>query len=99
MMLQTHEPTSLDDGLRRDDGAADDPQQPDRFSIDLDPVWSSLVGMHGGYLVAVAIRAAQAVVGDRPIRTVTTSFLRPGQAGPAEVEVEVVRARAFDHQR
>jgi acyl-CoA thioesterase len=64
---------------------------PNRFTVDLDPVWSSLIGMHGGYLVAVAVRAAQAEVGDRPIRTVTTSFLRPGQAGPAEVDVEVVR--------
>ncbi len=42
-------------------------------------------GVHGGYLAAVAIRAAEAVVGDRPIRTVTTIFLRPAVAGPADV--------------
>ncbi|MBK5333879.1 MAG: thioesterase family protein, partial [Ilumatobacteraceae bacterium] len=32
------------------------------------------------------------VVGDRPIRTVTTSFLRPAFAKPATVSVDVVRA-------
>jgi hypothetical protein len=48
--------------------------------------------MHGGYLTALAIKAAEAVVGDRPIRTVTTSFLRPAYAGPADVSVEVVRS-------
>jgi hypothetical protein len=62
-----------------------------RFEVHLDPVWSSLVGIHGGYLTAIAIKAAQRVAGDRPIRTVTTSFLRPGSAGTATVDVEVVR--------
>lgn len=69
-----------------------DPVRPGQFSIDLDSAWSSLIGMHGGYLVAVAIAAAQRVVGDRPIRTVTTSFLRPAFAKPATVSVDVVRA-------
>lgn len=68
-----------------------DPVQPGKFSIDLDEAWSSLIGMHGGYLVAVAIAAAQNVVGDRPIRTVTTSFLRPAFAKPSTVAVDVVR--------
>ncbi|MEY2524080.1 MAG: hypothetical protein QOJ66_2645 [Ilumatobacteraceae bacterium] len=68
-----------------------DEVQPGRFSIDLDGAWSSLVGMHGGYLVAVAIAAAGKVAGDRPIRTVTTNFLRPAFAKPATVIVDVVR--------
>ncbi len=68
-----------------------DPLRPDQFTVDLDPAWSSLVGIHGGYLVALAIKAAQEHASDRPIRTVTTNFLRPGQVGPAEVAVEVVR--------
>jgi acyl-CoA thioesterase len=59
--------------------------------VRLDPAWSSLIGMHGGYLAAVAIKAAEIVAGDRPIRTATTTFLRPGSAGPADVDVEVVR--------
>ena len=61
------------------------------FSIDLDSAWSSLMGMHGGYLAAVAISAASKVAGDRPIRTVTTSFLRPALPKPATVNVDVVR--------
>jgi hypothetical protein len=68
-----------------------DDLQPGLFSAQLDPAWSSLIGMHGGYLAALAIKAAQMVVGDRPVRTVTTSFLRPAFAGPAAVSVEMVR--------
>jgi acyl-coenzyme A thioesterase PaaI-like protein len=68
-----------------------DPAEPGRFAVNLDTAWSSLIGMHGGYLSAVAIRAAQIVAGDRPVRTVTTNFLRPAHAGPAVVVVEEVR--------
>jgi acyl-CoA thioesterase len=86
MMLQTHE-TVFD----RTTVLVPEPAEPGRFTVHLDPAWSSLIGVHGGYLAAVAIRAAQIVVGDRPIRTVTTNFLRPANAGPADVVVEVVR--------
>src|SRR3954469_4714339 len=68
-----------------------DASQANRFTAHLDRAWSSLVGIHGGYLTAIAIRAAQHVVGERPIRTVTTTFLRPGSIGNAAVDVEVVR--------
>src|SRR3954447_4044513 len=72
-----------------------DASQANRFTAHLDRAWSSLVGIHGGYLTAIAIRAAQRVVGERPIRTVTTTFLRPGSIGNASVDVEVVRRVAF----
>jgi len=62
----------------------------DRFEVQLDPSWSSLVGIHGGYLAAISIKAAHRVAG-RSIRTVTTTFLRPGSIGMATVDVEVVR--------
>jgi acyl-CoA thioesterase len=91
MMVQMHEAGSATTIFDTTTALRPVDDDPNRFTVDLDPVWSSLIGMHGGYLVAVAVRAAQAEVGDRPIRTVTTSFLRPGQAGPAEVDVEVVR--------
>lgn len=68
-----------------------DPFLPGRFAVQLDEAWSSLVGVHGGYLAAVVIRAAQMVADDRPIRTVNTVFLRPGAVGPAVVDVEEVR--------
>jgi acyl-CoA thioesterase len=61
------------------------------FEIDLDPSWASLVGIHGGYMAAVAIRAVEQVADGRTARTITTSFLRPGRPGPAEITVEPVR--------
>jgi hypothetical protein len=94
-MLQSPEPTSVTaretifDATTR---LVPDVLQPGQFSIDLDSAWSSLIGMHGGYLVAVAIAAAGKVAGDRPIRTVTTNFLRPAFAKPATVTVDIVRA-------
>jgi hypothetical protein len=87
MMLASSRVTLFDSTT----SVAPDPTQPGQFTAYLDPAWSSLVGMHGGYLASLAIKAAETVVGDRPIRTVTTSFLRPAYAGPAEVSVEVVR--------
>lgn len=69
---------------------ADDPGA---FIADLDPAWSSLVGIHGGYLAAISVRAVEAVAASTGhlVRTVATSFLRPGKPGPAEVRVEAVR--------
>lgn len=64
---------------------------PGRYGIELDPAWSSLRGIHGGYLAAIAIGAAETVDPDRTVRTVTTTFLRPAVAGPAAITVEPVR--------
>lgn len=70
-----------------------DAARPGEFSVMLDDGWSSLVGIHGGYLSALAVRGAEAVHGAaRTVRTVTTSFLRTGQPGPATVRVGTVRA-------
>jgi acyl-CoA thioesterase len=69
-----------------------------QFAVDLDPGWSSLVGIHGGYLCALAVRAAEAVAGggSRPVRTITTSFLRTGRPGPATVvAAELRRGRSM----
>lgn len=63
------------------------------FEVDLDPSWSSLIGAHGGYMVAIAVRGAERLAGadDRGVRTVTTSFLRAGKIGPARLEVREIR--------
>lgn len=67
-----------------------------RFAVRLDESWASLRGVHGGYLTALAVRAAEATVLHREVRTVTTSFLRPAAVGPAELDVDVVRSgRSF----
>ena len=65
---------------------------PTRFSASFAPTWASLRGVHGGYQAAVAVRAASAVMPGRTVRTVTATFLRPGQVGPAVLDVEVLRS-------
>lgn len=72
---------------------AANPEGASEFTVDLDPGWSSLVGIHGGYMSALTVRAAEIVAGpDRVVRTATTSFLRTGKPGPATVTVNVVRS-------
>lgn len=67
-----------------------------RFAVDLDASWSSLIGIHGGYLVAIAVRGAERMATGRGVRTATTSFLRAGQIGPARLEVgEIRRSRSL----
>lgn len=73
-----------------------DPQGPAVYDTRLDETWASLLGVHGGYVTALAVRAAQAFVPDRPVRTVSISFLRRTEVGPAEIEVEIARSgRSF----
>lgn len=64
---------------------------PGRFDLDLSEGWSSLVGVHGGHLVALAVEVVAAAGHRRPVRTVATSFLRSARPGPAEAEIRVVR--------
>src|SRR5689334_10923202 len=71
--------------------AVEPTDRPGTFAVELDAGWSSLVGVHGGYLCAVAVRGAEADAPDRIVRTVTTSFLRTADVGPATVEVREVR--------
>lgn len=69
-----------------------DADRPGDFAVELDAGWSSLVGIHGGYMTALTVRGAEAFAGrDRTVRTVTTSFLRTGQPGPATVSVRTIR--------
>lgn len=67
------------------------PDRAGEFSVELDPGWSSLVGVHGGYMCALAVRGAESVTPGRSLRTVTTSFLRVGAVGPATLTVREVR--------
>lgn len=67
------------------------PDEPGVFTVDLAERWSSLIGIHGGYMAAIAVRGAEAVAVDRGARTITTNFLRPGKPGPARLEVQEFR--------
>jgi acyl-CoA thioesterase len=70
--------------------------EPLRYAADLDESWASLRGVHGGYCTALLVRAAEATFPDRAVRTVTASFLRPAEIGPADIDIDVVRAgRSF----
>ena len=44
-----------------------DAVQPGQFDVQLDPAWASLIGVHGGYLAAVAINSPA----DRPLYACT----------------------------
>ena len=57
----------------------------------LDESWSSLRGIHGGYLAALAVRAAETHLEAREVRSITTSFLRPAAIGPARLTLTPVR--------
>lgn len=67
------------------------PGRPGEFAVELDAGWSSLVGVHGGYLCAIAVRGAEALAPGRSVRTLSTSFLRTAQVGPARLTVREVR--------
>ena len=59
--------------------------RPGEFDVDLDGGWSSLVGMHGGYMSALAVRAAESLA-PRPRRAHDLDelpALRPGGSGRA----------------
>ncbi|MBF6328469.1 thioesterase family protein [Nocardia transvalensis] len=60
-------------------------------SVDTDYVLEVSQSAHGGYLLAILLRAAlDAVPFPHPVAT-SAHFLRPGVAGPAQVRVETVR--------
>ena len=59
--------------------------------IDLDRSWQSLTGIHGGFLTAVAVRAATGHASGRALRTATTTFLRSTRPGPASLTVSTLR--------
>src|SRR5690349_22707245 len=68
-----------------------DADRPHRFLAALDESWASLRGVHGGYVTALAVRAAEATVSDRAVRTVAATFLRPTHPGPAVLDVATLR--------
>src|SRR5215210_1343277 len=64
---------------------------PGRFTAELSEDWA-IWGPNGGYLTAIALRAAGAVAAIRRPATLTTHFLRSPQFAPVELEVEVLHA-------
>lgn len=90
-------PASADRATEFDRTTAVEPTDvPGEYAAQLDELWTSPVGVHGGYMCAVAVRAAEHLVSDRQVRTMTTSFLRAGRVGAATVIVgELRRGRSI----
>ncbi len=62
------------------------------FDAELDGRWSAGGVPHGGYLLGVVGKAAAEVAAEHPhLTSVSASFLRTPEAGPARVDVEVLR--------
>lgn len=64
-------------------------QAPGVFEVDLSPTWESLVGVHGGSRVAVAVHGAECLVPGRSVRTVHSTFFRAAVPGPARLMADV----------
>lgn len=64
-----------------------------RWEAELSERWSSLVGIHGGYVTAIAARAIAEAIRDpaKPMRTLSAQFLRSLRPGRVEIDVEVER--------
>lgn len=64
-----------------------------RYACTFDGGWATAAGINGGILMATMTRALQAEIGpDRHPRSLQCQFMRPPKAGPAEVQVEVIRS-------
>lgn len=62
---------------------------PGAFEVELSPAWESLVGVHGGSRVAVAVHGAERLVPGRSVRTVHSTFFRAAVPGPAQLIADV----------
>jgi acyl-CoA thioesterase len=65
-----------------------------RYVARFAPTWASMLGIHGGYVAAVAASAIERSIDEpaRALRSLTTQFLRPPSAGEAVITVETVAA-------
>jgi acyl-CoA thioesterase len=78
--------------LQRDSGV--EPLGDGSYGVLIDRGWWIHRGPNGGYVAAFLVRALEAEVGDqeRMVRSTTIHYLRPPEAGPAQVDVVVQRA-------
>src|SRR6266508_692377 len=70
----------------------------DGFTASVDPGWTIGSRPNGGYLLALATRAALAVTGQPHPLAVSAHFVAPPSLGPADLEVHLLR-RSFGRQR
>jgi acyl-CoA thioesterase len=65
---------------------------PERWTAEVDPGWTVADRPNGGYLLALATRAALAAAGQPHPLAVSAHFLSPAGPGPAELETRRLRA-------
>src|SRR6266705_4020432 len=63
----------------------------DGFTASVDPGWTIGSRPNGGYLLALATRAALAVTGQPHPLAVSAQFVAPPSLGPADLEVHLLR--------
>jgi acyl-CoA thioesterase len=81
--------------------------EPNRYVARLAPAWTSMMGIHGGYVAAIAARAILMTIDDdRALRSLDVQFVRPAGPGEIVIGVDVVNAgrsttfaRATVHQQ
>ncbi|HEX4834285.1 MAG TPA: thioesterase family protein [Trebonia sp.] len=75
------------------DGPAGAPAAPaSSFGLEVSDRWSGLGGVNGGFMLATCVAAMGAVLPFPDPIVVSGMFLRPGNAGPAVVTAERIRA-------
>lgn len=65
---------------------------PGRYATELTPYWSAYGNPNGGYMAAIAARAALAETGRAHPISVSTTFLKAARPGPAELDVTAISA-------
>ncbi len=88
-MTATDEPTALH---VFDADTAVDPQDDGAFAAELSDRWDRLGGGPlGGYSLAVALRALEALAGFPDLLSASACFLRPAEHGAASIDTEQIR--------
>jgi acyl-CoA thioesterase len=64
----------------------------DGYTVTIDPAWTIGSRPNGGYLLALATRAALAVSGQPHPLAVSAHFVTPPSPGPADLEVRLLRS-------
>jgi acyl-CoA thioesterase len=68
-----------------------EPTESGAFTGEIQPGWDIMGNTDGGYLLAIAARAAAEAAGRPDPVSVTAHYLRPGTPGPVSIDTEVVK--------
>lgn len=63
----------------------------DRYAATIEPGWDIVGNANGGYLMAIAARAAADAAGGRRPVAITAHFLAPGRPGPVHINTHVAK--------